>query len=352
MINRNMLIRLGLVVTLAVSGASLKAQDIHFTQFDASPLTVNPAFTGLFNGKIRVCGIYRNQWASVTVPYKTFGASVDLPIIWRENGYLAVGLQVFNDQAGDLGLTNFTGMGSIAYHLTVGDYRNEDQRSDIAVGLQAGYCTKSLDLSKAYFGDEFVNGIANPGTSAEYLQGINNGVNYYLVNAGIAYSKSFSSNFGLTLGAGANNLNMPNDGVEKKQNSQTALDMRWTGQMGINWLAGDKLSLRPAVLYQYQAAASEIIAGNEFHYMLSNMPSNFSGYATAVFLGGWYRTGDAFMVTAGFEFKGIRVGVGYDYNNSSLNAASNGNGGYEISVRYLAPWPAIYENRSIPCMRF
>jgi hypothetical protein len=61
------------------------AQDIHFTQFDMQPLIINPAFTGMFDGKVRAGAIYRNQWASVTVPYVTFGGYADLPLLFTEN---------------------------------------------------------------------------------------------------------------------------------------------------------------------------------------------------------------------------------------------------------------------------
>ena len=351
---KNIIFRFSLIATFALTVIGTNAQDIHFTQFDASPLTINPAFTGMFNGRVRACAIYRNQWKSVTVPYITQGASVDLPIIWSNSGYLAGGLQLYKDQAGDGNLSNFTGLLSIAYHLTTGRDRDNDKKSDLAVGLQAGYADKSIDLSKLYFGDEYVNGTFVPGTTQEYHLGIGNKVSYYLVNAGICYSHSFGNKFSFTMGAGANNLNQPTDAIEKKANSETGLDMRYTGEFGLDVIAGDRLSLRPAVLYQYQATASEMIAGNEFHYVLSqNTEPEFSSFTTAAFLGVWYRTGDAMMITAGFEIKGVRVGFAYDYNMSTLNAASNGNGGFELSIKYLAPWPMIYAgSRSVPCLRF
>ena len=50
-----------LTVTLAV--ISLRGQDIHFSQFYMSPLTLNPALTGVMNCNTRIVGNYRNQWA-------------------------------------------------------------------------------------------------------------------------------------------------------------------------------------------------------------------------------------------------------------------------------------------------
>lgn len=344
---KNIITRLGLATAMMLSTSAVFAQDIHFTQFDMAPLVINPAFTGMFDGQVRAGGIYRQQWASVTVPYVTYGAHADMPLFADQSGsYLAGGIQVFNDKAGDGNLQNFTGLLSLAYHKILG-------RSDLAIGMQGGYAQKSIDLSKLYFGDESVNGTFTQGTSQEYHLGVGNSRSYYLINAGVSLAGvSRTGRVGYVMGLAANNINQPNDALLKKQNSQTGLDMRFTGELGLNIVSNDRFSLRPAVLFQSQASATEIIAGNEFLYNVGAEPG-YSNFSTAVFLGGWYRTGDAAMITAGVEFKGVRIGLGYDYNISSLNPASNGNGGFEIAVRYIAPSPFKFANkRVIPCSRF
>ena len=50
----------------------LQAQDIHFSQYFSTPLTINPSYTGSFVGDYRAGLNYRQQWGSVTVPYKSF----------------------------------------------------------------------------------------------------------------------------------------------------------------------------------------------------------------------------------------------------------------------------------------
>ncbi len=342
---KRIITRFCLATALTASAPAVFAQDIHFTQFDMAPMVVNPAFTGMFDGLARAGGIYRTQWGSVTVPYVTMGAHADMPLyLDQSGGALAAGIQIFNDKAGDGNLQNFTGLLSLAYHKTVGN-------GSIAVGMQGGYASKSIDLSKLYFGDESVNGTFVPGTSNEYSLGIGNSVNYYLVNAGVALSGG-KENFNYVIGLGANNINQPNDALLKKQTSTVGLDMRFTGQLGLSIKSNDRLTLRPALLFQTQASATEIIGGNEFLYYVNNDPG-YSNFSTAVFLGGWYRTGDAVMITGGVEFKGIRIGIGYDYNISQLNAASNGNGGFELALRYIAPSPFKFAGkRTVPCTRF
>ena len=48
-----------ILLTFLSTSFFIKAQDPHFSQFFASPLTLNPAFTGKFDGLFRVAGNYR-----------------------------------------------------------------------------------------------------------------------------------------------------------------------------------------------------------------------------------------------------------------------------------------------------
>ena len=348
MIRKNLFGRVGLVAALAITMQSVQAQDVHFTQFTASPLIVNPAFTGNFNGKLRAAAIYRDQWRSVTSPFKTYAASVDAPIVndLSHDDYLAAGLQLYNDRAGDGNLQNLSALASVAYHKFLGAKVDKV----ISVGFQGGYTQKSFDLSKFYFQDEYNNGTFEPGTSGIY-PGINNRADYFVLNAGISWAHSVGDRFGYALGVGANNINQPQESFMKTPSSEVGLGMRLTGQAGIIAYVSEKLSLRPAVVYQSQSTATEIVAGNEFHLIVGN--PEVRSFTTAVFLGGWTRLQDAIMITAGLEYKGLRFGVSYDYNNSDLKAASNGNGGFEISLVYLAPDPLDFARKLIyPCSRF
>ena len=53
------------------------SQDIHFSNWQMSPLNLNPANTGMFEGDGRIIFNYRNQWKSVPVPYNTYSFGAD-----------------------------------------------------------------------------------------------------------------------------------------------------------------------------------------------------------------------------------------------------------------------------------
>ena len=58
-----------------LTAGSSNGQDIHFSQFGMSNLTLNPATTGVMTCNARFSLVYRNQWASVAGRYafNTFG---------------------------------------------------------------------------------------------------------------------------------------------------------------------------------------------------------------------------------------------------------------------------------------
>src|SRR4051812_45005783 len=80
----------------------LHAQDIHFSQFNASPINLNPALAGVFDGDYRFAGNYRNQWLAIPVPYKTYSLSTDMKLPYKiGKGALGAGILFNTDKAGD-----------------------------------------------------------------------------------------------------------------------------------------------------------------------------------------------------------------------------------------------------------
>lgn len=348
MISKRTISRVGLAVALAftMQGQQVQAQDVHFTQFNASPLIINPAFTGNFSGKLRASAIYRDQWRSVTVPFKTIAVSVDAPIVHdlTVDDYLAAGIQLYNDRAGDANLSNLSALASVAYHKFLGASVNKA----LSVGFQGGYTQKSFDLSKLYFQDNFVDGsfqqVMNPG--------IDNKTDYFVFNAGLSWAHQATDNFSYAIGLGANNLNTPMESFSRRREiADVGLGMRYNAQVGAIAYVSEKLSLRPALLYQSQVNATEIIAGNEFHLIVGD--PEFRSFTTAVFAGAWYRFNDAAMVTAGVEFKGFRLGLAYDYTVSTLRNNARNTGGFELALTWIAPDPLDFARKLIyPCSRF
>src|SRR5258706_3066549 len=86
------------------SGAVVIAQDPNFSQFFASPLTLNPALTGKFDGVYRIAANYRNQWPTFNNAFVTKTASIDFGVLKHhipDIDQFGVGFMGFTDRAGD-----------------------------------------------------------------------------------------------------------------------------------------------------------------------------------------------------------------------------------------------------------
>lgn len=340
--------KMAAMLMLALGMQSVQAQDMHFSQFNGAPMILNPALAGGISGMYRVTGIYRNQWNSVTTPYVTFGGSFDAPIK-RDiaiDDHLGGGISIYNDRSGDGNLANLTAMATAAYHKFFG----ENSNMSLSVGLQGGFTQKTIDLQRLYWGDEFRNGGFQGGTTGELLKPK---VQHFTAAAGLNWQHAIgeSQNFAYSIGLSGHNLNQPRESFLQKTNNEVGLGMRLNAQLGVIWYANPRLVILPALLYQSQTAATETIVGSEFKYLVGE--PDIRSVATAVFLGGYTRMGDAAIITAGLELKGFRLGVAYDYNTSDLKSASGGNGGFEINLRYVQPHPLDFAKKvNFPCARF
>jgi len=101
---------------------NVQAQDPNFSQFFASPLTLNPALTGKFDGVVRVAGNYRNQWPTINNAYTTYTASIDAGILKNhipEYDQFGVGVMGFSDKSGNGALQNNFFAVSTAYHKSL-----------------------------------------------------------------------------------------------------------------------------------------------------------------------------------------------------------------------------------------
>ena len=54
-----------MICGMCLSSTLVKGQDIHYTLFNDSYLTTNPALTGSFYGSYRIGSIFRDQWYSI-----------------------------------------------------------------------------------------------------------------------------------------------------------------------------------------------------------------------------------------------------------------------------------------------
>lgn len=321
-------------ILLGVSAAlifttSAQAQDPHFTQYFASPLTLNPALTGLVQRDLRISANYRNQWASVSSnPYVTGTVSYDMATLKGKlnNGdALGIGVLGLFDRSGLGGLQNVTVGLSLAYHKALG----YEKQHTLSLGVQGALVQKSVDITKLKFEDQY--DLATGGTPYPTAENIANGdATYANFNAGIMYSGRVSENATAYIGLSYYNITRP---VETFQSGGThKIHSRYTAYLGGSFDLNENIVLYASGLYQTQASATEFMAGAAVGFVLNPGHDREFARNTVLYLGGWYRYGDALCPYIAFEWSKMKLGVSYDFNVSSFTPATNGMGGYEISL--------------------
>lgn len=353
--------KISLAGAFVLTAFTVKAQDIHFSQFNNSPLTLNPALAGT-TAWIRAGMQYRTQWSAVTVPYKTLGASFDVKSKKRwikvenqtekyrqsdDNGF-GWGVNLYSDKAGDGQMGSLQANLSLAYQIMLGG------KSMLAAGLQGGMVQRSINFDKLYWGNQY-----DPTSSQGYNTAIDpkenrSNDNFIVpdVGAGLIYTYKKSERymrggdqFDLTLGGGVFHVNQPKYSfLDSGEKLYMRMTFHGNSMIGIS---NTSIAVAPGFMIAKQGPNQEVFLGTMIRYMLRE-DSKYTGFVKGanVSAGGYYRNKDAFVAVAMFEFSSYGIGLSYDFNVSGLKTVSSGRGGFEITLRFLNPSPFIYSQAS------
>lgn len=356
-------LQLSFLFLLLLAG-SISAQDIHFTQFNMSPMTLNPANIGGFEGTVRVGGIYRSQWTSVlkSNQYETPALFVDAPIIrgFRRNDWVGVGLSLFQDKVGAGALVHSASKLGAAYHLGFG----KTGKTVLTLGAHYGQETYRIgDPNLFRFGYGIVQ---NDQSQDPDYTGLNNGntnsdpkSNYSDIDAGIALTSQLNKTMDFKLGFSIFHLAEPSFGIPLSgggtgpnpnptpTNSDSRQARRFVTHGTFNIKTNDRLTISPSFIFQTMANQDEIMVQGLAGYLF-NPEKDITLNA-----GLGYRLGDAVNILLGAKKKNLTVGFAYDVNTSGLNNDTRYRGGFEIAVNYIVK---IYKNAPVKpkvlCPRF
>lgn len=324
---------------------SVQAQDPNFSQFFASPLTLNPASTGKFDGLFRVAGNYRNQWPTINNAFDTKTISADFHLLKNsllEVDRFGVGILGFTDRAGDGILkTDYIAI-SAAYHKGL----DENGYHQLGVGFQGAYTNKRIDVAKIDFEDELTP-LGFTGVTNEIFDQRDLNISYFDLNAGVLYNGSTNGYNNFYLGASMYHINRPK---ETFQSGEYYLASRTTIQGGGRLPVGLYNSVHFAANYSFQANANNLMFGGAYALNVNADEVN----PTNLYGGVWARlnnVSDAIIPYIGLEFGDYHLGISYDINISDLQTASNSRGGLELSLIYTKQ-PVNRDLRKLNCPKF
>ncbi|MCF8244965.1 MAG: PorP/SprF family type IX secretion system membrane protein [Saprospiraceae bacterium] len=334
---------------------NIQAQDRLFSQFYASPLTLNPALTGAFEGKFRVSSIYRDQWRqALDEPYQTFSSALDLR--WRmgkdksrHKDHAAVGVMFFQDKAGAVNFSTTQISISGAYHKAL-DIRSTQF---LSLGFQAGIVQRNLNFGNITFEDQFngTTGYSDP--SQERLPENNFSFGDFSVGLNYAYAPR-SSKFRFFIGGAIHHFQNPTVSFYHKTDSESLLPdnklaPRYSAQLSAQVPVSKGITFLPRAIFDSQGSSMKLDAGGNFRLALSDFR------LVSLHLGSYLRPVtdynnslrlDAVVALVGVEFNNILIGTSYDFHVGSTAGFNRGT--FEMSVAYLGE----YEDDLILCPKF
>ena len=315
-------------------GNQTQAQDVHFTMWDMSPLTVNPAFTGSYLGSFRIGGIYRDQWRTIgdigsEALFTTPSVYIDAPIIrgFRKTDWVGVGMMLFQDQAGSFRLGYGVQHLSASYHLGL----NKKQTSVLTLGLQGGNSNLNVDLNRVDISAEDPTEFTALAQTAEVQTSF---IDY---KVGLLFKTLLNKRMNIAIGAAGGHVTSPRftllsgnsgGGTGNAGQYERPLLLQFHGQFGIGMT--DKWTFTPQFFYQTTAAATEVSlqawGGYKFNKDYTLRPGI-----------GYRMTGnDAIEAMLGVDIRdNLRATLAYDFTVSELASAARGVGAFEIAVSYI-----------------
>jgi type IX secretion system PorP/SprF family membrane protein len=312
------------LINLVLCMYKTQAQDVHFSQNYLSPLNVNPALVGQFNGCFRFNMNNRNQWGSLmgSSAFKTTAFSADAQILKEQLGgnFIGMGVNFYSDKAGDLSY----GTQVIGFNIGYCQILNKKKPLTIAAGLHISDWSKKLDLSKVSLDD--LNDMPNLTANVSF---VDFGTGLFLYHQPL---KWLNYNVGFSI-LHLNSVNQTfvrlQDNLGKKKQFHGSAYMQ----------VSDAFTLIPSFLYINQQGSKQTQTS-----LLAKVLIDENGdRETAIYFGLGTRFAkpsvDAATLYFRLDFYHFALGMSYDFNVSQLHYESKSFGGPEFALQYIIRCP-------------
>lgn len=326
------------LIAIASGMQFLHGQDIHFSQYQTGLSFFNPGNVGAFNGNLRGALLHRQQWRSVTVPFITTGLSLDGKVKSNDKHSFNLGLNIYQDKAGDGNLVSNSLQIVPAYGVQLGS----DSTAFLNVGLSIGYLIKGFNFSKYAWDNQFDGEKYDAMlTTGEALTTDNAGA--IDIGAGFSFLKRVKENFSIGIGVGATHINNPD--FNFINSSSAAYPMHLMATLYTNHQVNQKLTIIPTLTYMKQQSLTEVMAGANAYWKTKRATALIQG----VKAGMHYRLNDAAIVLVGCKMANFDLGISYDINISDWKKVTNNRGATEVSLVYT--FAKIKKIKpSVPCI--
>ncbi len=280
-----------------LGGVSTFAQQLpQISQFQDNYYVLNPAYAGSAR-EFQVFGMNRTQWTGITDAPRTFTLSLQGQL---KNPHIGVGGHLYTDNVGP---TRRTGLQlSYTWHFFI------TEKIKLGLGLSGGMLQFAIDGSKISLKEE--------GDPALYSELRSQTV--FDATFG-AYAQGEDWWVGVTLPQLLQNQIRLYDSVEQASNR---LEDHYMVAGGYKYALNSDFTIEPAVLIKY-------VKPTPLKWEISARCT----YQDMVWLGASFRSNDAAVLMAGYEYRNaISIGYAYDLTTSTLRDHTTGT--HEILVGF------------------
>jgi type IX secretion system PorP/SprF family membrane protein len=327
-------------------GQYISAQDFHFSQTAQTPILINAAATGVFDGYERVIINQRNQWIGSSTQFSTTSIAADLNLFKTRNNdkaHLGLGLLFYNDIGGDSKFGNQTA------GLNVSGILPTSNGHIFSAGIQSAYGNRKADLNRLSWGNQW-NGTSYDANFASGEGSIRN-FSYLDVGAGLMY----------TYDGGENTFARNNDtklqlGISVQHANQPTL--KYSGITGeslyrkyvfhgsfLKEIPDSRLAYDLKLVQTFQGPHKQTLLGFHLKYRF-NEGTKITGNSqeSSFSFGMNFRVKDAIIPMVAYQHKAFRFGISYDATISKLRRTNAGS--LEFSLSYTNFHHALYKKRN------
>lgn len=346
------------LITILGLSLSCTGQDHQFSQFFSTPLGLNPALTGLFQGRYRVSLANRSQWGQVLeTPYQTTAFASDFhffvnPKKRRYKDAFGAGVQFVSDRVTEFNYSVNQMMVSGAFHKSL-DPRNNQS---LSLGFQLGVVQRNVSYDQLTFEDAF-DGTSTfiTGGSGEDLPANNYAFGDYQIGLNYSYAPLNATTY--LIGAAVHHVGQPEQSffAEATRGDEiqvtNVLDRRYSIYSNLGLYISREVTVSPRVYAFTQGPHSMVNAGSSIRFLFNDS----SG--AALHLGAYLRgvgndTGfglDSAIGQLGLELANFLVGFSYDASINGLRTNPRHRGAFELNVAYLGKGD---DDDAVPCPTF
>ncbi len=311
--------------------ASTQGQDMNYTQYFSTPLYVNPAYTGINTG-VRARFLFRDQWPSAPIAYKSYYFSADLGDRALP-GAGGLGLVVESDNPGAGLINNLNAALTIGVRIPITSFMVAQ------VGVKAGIMQRQISSSDLVFtssldpryGNIYQSGFTDLNANKRVVPDFGAG--------GLLQFSTSEGNVSGNFGFAVDHIFKPDVSFLSVGSSQ--YPRKWVGHLDLVFSTGPGGSSNG--IYSSSAEPLKINVGGLYMNQanLNSLEFGLNLLKYNIYLGCWYKStltgvvNSSCAVLAGYKFnfyENMNIKFMYSYDIQISGALQGTGGAHEISL--------------------